>query len=64
MPYVCPVCRGRGLVQTDFYLPPTLGISPGTEPCRTCAGRGVARPTSRGCSYWSLLGTTSQGRDR
>lgn len=40
--YVCPVCKGRGIVDADFYNI-NGGPIPNTEPvkCRTCKGKGV-----------------------
>ena len=39
-PYRCPICEGRGLVRTDFYLVGTRA-STAPEKCRSCAGTGV-----------------------
>ena len=39
----CPVCEGRGTVPSGFYdreRPDSKTLHP-TEPCRSCAGRGV-----------------------
>lgn len=42
-PYVCPVCRGNGIVDVGFYNQ-TSGCwtsSGGFEMCRSCNGTGV-----------------------
>jgi hypothetical protein len=46
MPYVCPVCKGKGLVLQGFYSPwgplPVAGnTDPAQESCRSCIGSGV-----------------------
>lgn len=44
MPYICPVCRGNGLVDNGFYTQTTgqwTSTSTTPEPCRACAGKGV-----------------------
>jgi hypothetical protein len=45
-PFLCPVCRGSGLVPPGFYdLASTAGYSTTTVPmretCRACDGQGV-----------------------
>lgn len=45
-PYLCPLCRGRGVVQRGFYITESYVIpSTSTEPekCRSCDGRGYVR---------------------
>lgn len=43
-PYLCPVCRGNGLVDNGFYNQTTgqwASTSTAPEQCRACAGQGV-----------------------
>ena len=40
-PYVCPVCRGTGLVKNGFYALGGTASTLGCEPCRSCNGTGV-----------------------
>lgn len=45
-PYRCPVCLGRGHVDSCFYLSSPLGASWSSnntafESCRSCSGTGV-----------------------
>ncbi len=41
--YTCPVCFGRGFVQSGFYTTTSADSysSGGTEECRSCKGSGV-----------------------
>ena len=42
-PYMCPVCRGNGIVSEGFYRQ-TSGMwasSGGMETCRSCNGTGI-----------------------
>lgn len=41
--YLCPVCKGKGLVNANFYNVCNEGIDNLSDPitCRTCAGKGV-----------------------
>ena len=44
VPYRCPVCKGRGMMPTAFYLMPggTTGTSDtGEESCHSCHGTGL-----------------------
>ena len=43
VPYLCPVCQGRGIVPPDFYTPvrPTTSTLPTWATCRACDGKGV-----------------------
>ena len=44
VPYVCPVCFGKGIVCNGFYssVGPTRGsTSTAPEPCRACGGTGI-----------------------
>ena len=40
-PFKCPVCEGRGLVDSNFYLQSEYSTSLGTIPCRSCDGIGI-----------------------
>jgi DnaJ-class molecular chaperone len=43
-PHVCPICDGRGFVNSNFYnlfyTDNTVSTS-STETCRTCNGKGI-----------------------
>lgn len=44
IPYCCPVCYGKGIVENGFYLYtgqtwPSSSLTP--EQCRSCKGTGV-----------------------
>ena len=41
--HLCPVCKGKGLVNANFYNVNNEGIEINKEPivCRTCKGEGV-----------------------
>jgi len=44
VPYTCPVCFGRGIVDNGFYnCIGQYGISTSTSPetCRSCGGTGI-----------------------
>lgn len=48
--YKCPVCEGRGILPADFYhIYESSSVSSavfiGTEPCRSCGGRGIVFDT-------------------
>jgi len=38
VPFLCPVCQGRGVVPQGFYSPYPTGLTTSTEPdkCRSC----------------------------
>ena len=40
-PYLCPVCKGKGVVPIDFYGPREISSVMGTITCKTCSGIGV-----------------------
>lgn len=44
-PFVCPICKGNGLVPTGFYNQTsgqwTIGSVTPFEKCRSCEGEGV-----------------------
>ncbi len=42
-PHVCPVCGGRGLVNSGFYSGQQYSNSHNTaqEPCKSCNGTGI-----------------------
>ena len=43
-PYCCPICGGKGLVPSGFYLGvgPTVGVtSTSPDQCRSCMGSGI-----------------------
>lgn len=44
IPYVCPVCSGKGLVPNGFYDTTTsysLSTSTSPETCKSCRGTGI-----------------------
>jgi len=45
VPYVCPVCAGKGQVDIGFYRQNASGqwtsSSTGLEQCRSCLGKGI-----------------------
>lgn len=41
IPYLCPVCRGRGKVRGDFYSFQPLGYMIAPVTCQSCTGSGV-----------------------
>lgn len=41
LPYLCPVCAGRGKVRGDFYALVPLGYLIHPVPCQSCNGSGV-----------------------
>ena len=40
-PFRCPVCEGRGSVDSNFYLQSAYGSGLETTPCRSCDGTGI-----------------------
>jgi len=40
-PYRCPVCEGRGTVESNFYSRATMSSTTDNETCRTCHGAGI-----------------------
>lgn len=41
--YVCPVCSGKGIVDSSFYTDGMCGIS--TTNCKSCNGKGIVFDT-------------------
>ena len=41
IPYICPICVGKGFVPAGFYAGASTTYKTETEVCKACAGTGI-----------------------